>query len=239
MEKHMLNLTDVDVFYGDIQALRGISMKVNEGELVALIGPNGAGKTTTLRTISGLLKSRSGKIVFGDSAINRVSPHRIVEKGISQVLECGRIFSGMSVLENLELGAFLKQARRSRESSLKRVFELFPRLEERKHQMAGTLSGGERQMLAIGRALMSNPKLLMLDEPSFGLAPLLVEQIFDMVNRIRKQGVTVLLVEQNIRAALDLADRAYLLENGQIITEGKTKELLSFESVKAAYLGCA
>jgi branched-chain amino acid transport system ATP-binding protein len=233
----MLKVNEIEVFYGDIQALWGITIEVKDGELVALIGPNGAGKTTTLRTISGLLKPVSGKITYKGTSISKKPPHKIVEKGISQVLECGRIFSGMSVLENLELGAYISTARKERSKTLKSVFEIFPRLEERKNQQAGTLSGGERQMLAIGRALMSKPGLLMLDEPSFGLAPLLVEQMFTMIKKINQQGVTVLLVEQNIRAALEVANRAYLLENGRIVGQGSVKDLLSFGSVQAAYLG--
>jgi len=233
----MLNIEHIDVFYKDLQAIWDVSMVVNEGEFVALIGPNGAGKTTILRIISGLLKPASGQIQFKDNHIEKATPYRIVELGISQVPETGKIFAGMSVLENLELGAFIHRARKEKEESLKRVYEIFPRLAERKDQQAGTLSGGERQMLAIGRALMSQPKLLMLDEPSFGLAPILVENMFEMITRINKQGVTILLVEQNIQLALELAHRAYLLENGRIVGEGKGNELLSFESIRSAYLG--
>ncbi len=233
----MLRLEKVDVFYKELQALWGISMVVNEGEIVALVGPNGAGKTTTLRIISGLLPSACGSIRFLDQRLEKTPPHRIVELGISQVPESGKIFTGMSVLENLELGAFVRRARQERAEGLERVYAMFPRLAERKNQQAGTLSGGERQMLAIGRALMSNPRLLMLDEPSFGLAPILVEHMFEMIKKINQQGVTVLLVEQNVQASLELADRAYLLENGRIVGEGKGKDLLSFESVRSAYLG--
>jgi branched-chain amino acid transport system ATP-binding protein len=212
-------------------------MQVNEGELVALIGPNGAGKTTTLRVITGLLKPASGSIFFHDHDLGKESAHKIVALGISQVPEGGRIFTGMSVLENLELGAFVASARKVKDQSLQWVYKIFPRLEERKNQRAGTLSGGERQMLAIGRALMSKPRLLLLDEPSFGLAPLLVEQIFEMITEINRQGVTVLLVEQNVRAALDLANRAYVIENGRVVGQGVHEDLLSFESVRSAYLG--
>ena len=233
----MLKLEKVDVFYKELQALWGVSLTVNEGEIVALVGPNGAGKTTILRIISGLLKPAGGDIRFQGQSLNRTTPHRIVELGISQVPESGKIFTGMSVLENLELGAFVMRARKQRADSLQRVYDMFPRLAERKNQQAGTLSGGERQMLAIGRALMADPKLLMLDEPSFGLAPILVEQMFEMIARINQQGVTILLVEQNVQASLEMAHRAYLLENGQIVGEGKGKELLSFESVRSAYLG--
>lgn len=232
----MLNLEAVDAYYDDIQALWGVSMEVREGELVVLVGPNGAGKTTVLRVISGLLKPAAGKIRFRDSALDREPAHKIVALGISQVPESGRIFTGMSVLENLELGAFVADARKERDRTLKWVYEIFPRLQERESQLAGTLSGGERQMLAIGRALMAKPKLLMLDEPSFGLAPILVEQTFEMVTKINRQGVTILLVEQNVRAALELASRAYLLENGRIVGQGSKDDLLTFESVRSAYL---
>jgi branched-chain amino acid transport system ATP-binding protein len=233
----MLEIENVDAYYGDLQALWGISMQVNDGELIALIGPNGAGKTTTLRVMTGLLEPASGSIRFHGQDLAGESAHKVVELGMSQAPEGGRIFTGMSVLENLELGAFVAKARTVKDHSLKRVYEIFPRLEERKNQRAGTLSGGERQMLAIGRALMSKPTLLLLDEPSFGLAPLLVEQIFEMITEINGQGVTVLLVEQNVRAALELAHRAYVIENGRIVGEGTGDDLLSFESVRSAYLG--
>ena len=233
----MLNIKGVNAYYGDLQALWDVSLEVNEGELVALVGPNGAGKTTTLRVITGLLKPTSGSIHFNDQYLNREEAHDIVGLGISQVPEGGRVFAGMSVLENLELGAFLKEARASKDESLKWVYGIFPRLEERSDQRAGTLSGGERQMLAIGRALMSKPKLLLLDEPSFGLAPILVDHIFEMITEINKQGVTILLVEQNIRAALELANRAYVIENGRVVGQGVHEDLLSFESVRSAYLG--
>lgn len=232
----MLKIDQIDVFYGDLQALWGVTMEVNQGELVALVGPNGAGKTTLLRVISGLLKAASGSLQFLNQPLNRLPAHTIVELGISQVPESGMVFTGMTVLENLELGAFVSRARQERSQNLKWVFEIFPRLEERKNQRAGTLSGGERQMLAISRALMSKPQLLLLDEPSFGLAPILVQHLFEMIAYINSQGVTVLLVEQNVRAALELAGRAYLLENGRIVGEGKGDDLLSFESVRSAYL---
>jgi branched-chain amino acid transport system ATP-binding protein len=233
----MLKIEKINVFYKEIQALWDVSMVVNQGELVALVGPNGAGKTTLLRIISGLLKPVSGNIQFMGYPINKEPSHKIVELGISQVPETGKIFTGMSVLENLELGAFVGKARKEKAQSLKWVYEIFPRLEERKSQQAGTLSGGERQMLAIGRALMSRPKLLMLDEPSFGLAPILVDHMFEMIAKINQQGVTILLVEQNVQIALEQAHRAYLLENGRIVKEGNGKDLLSFESVRSAYLG--
>jgi branched-chain amino acid transport system ATP-binding protein len=233
----MLKVENINAYYGDLQALWGVSLEVNDGELVALVGPNGAGKTTTLKVITGLLQFASGGVNFNDHDLYRTPAHKIVELGISQVPEGGRVFAGMSVLENLELGAFVPDARKVKDETLKWVFEIFPRLEERKDQRAGTLSGGERQMLAIGRALMSKPKLLMLDEPSFGLAPILVQQMFEMIEEINKQGVTVLLVEQNVRAALELAQRAYVIENGRVVGEGKGDSLLSFESIRAAYLG--
>jgi branched-chain amino acid transport system ATP-binding protein len=233
----MLSIENIDVFYNELQALWGVSMLVNEGEIVALIGPNGAGKTTTLRIISGLLKPASGDIRFLDHPLVKEPAHKIVELGISQVPESGKIFTGMSVFENLELGAFLPKARKEKNQSLEWVFGIFPRLAERKDQQAGTLSGGERQMLAIARALMSRPKLLMLDEPSFGLAPILVEHMFELIAKINQQGVTILLVEQNVQAALELAHRAYLLENGRIVGQGNGQELLSFESVRSSYLG--
>ena len=233
----MLSIENIDVFYNEIQALWGVSMVVNEGEIVALVGPNGAGKTTTLRLISGLLKPASGEIHFLEHPLGKEPPHKIVELGISQVPESGKIFTEMSVLENMELGAFVPKARKEKKKSLEWVFGIFPRLAERQSQQAGTLSGGERQMLAIGRALMSKPKLLMLDEPSFGLAPILVEHMFEMIEKINQQGVTILLVEQNVQASLELAHRAYLLENGRIVGQGNGKELLTFESVRSSYLG--
>jgi len=233
----MLKISEIATFYGDLQALWGISLDVNEGELVSLIGPNGAGKTTTLRSITGLQKPSKGSIHFLDTDLAKETPDKIVELGISQVLEGARIFSGMSVLENLELGAFIPRARKNKDETLEKVFKTFPRLKERFNQRAGTLSGGERQMLGIGRALMAQPKLLMLDEPSFGLAPIMVDNIFEMVQEINRQGVTILLVEQNVRAALELAQRAYVIENGRIVGQGTGDDLLSFESVRSAYLG--
>lgn len=233
----MLKVENINAFYGDLQALWGVSLYVDEGELVVLVGPNGAGKTTTLKVITGLLKLASGRVTFNGKNLGKETVHKIVELGISQVPEGGRVFTGMSVLENLELGAFVQEARKSKDQSLEWVFNIFPRLKERQGQQAGTLSGGERQMLAIGRALMSKPKLLFLDEPSFGLAPILVQQMFQMIEEINEQGVTVLLVEQNVRAALELAQRAYVIENGRIVGEGKGDDLLSFESIRSAYLG--
>jgi len=232
----MLNVENMNAYYGDLQTLWGVSLEVNDGELVALVGPNGAGKTTTLKVITGLIKNASGTVNFNGNDLTKESAHKIVAFGISLVPEGGRIFSGMTVLENLELGAFVPEARKVKDQSLKWVFEIFPRLEERRDQQAGTLSGGERQMLAIARALMSKPKLLLLDEPSFGLAPILVQQMFKMIEEINKQGVTILLVEQNVHIALELANRAYVIENGRIVGEGKGDDLLSFESIRSAYL---
>jgi branched-chain amino acid transport system ATP-binding protein len=232
----MLKVDNISAYYGDLQALWGLSLQVDEGEMVALVGPNGAGKTTTLKVITGLLKLASGSINFDGNDLGKQTAHKIVELGISLVPEGGRVFSGMSVLENLELGSFIPSARKVKDDSLKAIYEIFPRLAERQKQQAGTLSGGERQMLAIARALMSKPKLLLLDEPSFGLAPILVQQMFEMIEQINKQGVTVLLVEQNVRAALELANRAYVIENGRIVGEGKGDVLLSFESIRSAYL---
>jgi len=233
----MLEVEGIDAGYKDLQALRGVSLRIAEGELVALVGPNGAGKTTTLKVISGLIRPTSGDVFLEGRPLSKEPPHRIVELGISQVLEGGRVFTGLTVLENLELGSFGLKARKVKDQSLKWVYSIFPRLEERQRQRAGTLSGGERQMLAVGRALMSKPRILLLDEPSFGLAPLLVEQIFRMITEINRQGVTVLLVEQNVRAALELTQRAYVIENGRIVGEGSGEALLSFESVRSAYLG--
>ena len=232
----MLKVDNINAYYGDLQTIWGVSLQVDAGELVALVGPNGAGKTTTLKVITGLLRLASGSVNFDGNNLGKETAHKIVALGISQVPEGGRTFSGMSVLENLELGAFVPEARKDKDQTLKWVYEIFPRLEERQNQLAGTLSGGERQMLAIGRALMSKPKLLLLDEPSFGLAPILVQHIFEMIEEINKQGVTVLLVEQNVRAALELAQRAYVIENGRIVGEGKGDDLLSFESIRSAYL---
>jgi len=233
----MLKVDNINACYGDLQALWDVSLQVNDGELVALVGPNGAGKTTTLKVITGLLKLASGSVNFDGNDLGKEAAHKIVEQGISLVPEGGRIFSGMTVLENLELGAFVPEARKVKDQSLKWVSEIFPRLEERLKQGAGTLSGGERQMLAIGRALMSKPKLLLLDEPSFGLAPILVQQMFMMIEEINKHGVTVLLVEQNVRMALESAHRSYVIENGRIVGQGSGDDLLSFESIRSAYLG--
>lgn len=233
----MLDVDGVNVFYGDLQALWGVSFKVREEETVAIIGSNCAGKTTTLNTISGILRPRSGSIEFQGHRIDKLNPHRIVELGIAQIPEGRQLFPSMTVMENLEMGASVPEAWRNRDRTKEWVFELFPILEERKTQMAGTLSGGEQQMLAIGRGLMSMPKLLMLDEPSLGLAPMLVLKTFEMIERIRKEGVSILIVEQNVHHALELADRGYVLETGKITIEGESEELMDNEHVKKAYLG--
>jgi len=237
MAEPMLKIDNIDVYYGAIHALKGISLEVKEGEIVTLIGANGAGKSTTLRTISGLLKPKTGSITFLGQDIEGVRAHEIVKKGISQVPEGRRVFAEMTVMENLDLGAFVRKDKAGIQQDLKHVFELFPRLEERKNQSAGTLSGGEQQMLAMGRALMSRPKLLLLDEPSMGLAPLLIKEIFNIIVDINKSGTTVLLVEQNANMALSIANRAYVLETGRITLSGSAKELAASEDVRKAYLG--
>ena len=237
MAEPMLKIDNIDVYYGAIHALKGISLEVKEGEIVTLIGANGAGKSTTLRTISGLLKPKTGSITFLGQDIAGVRAHEIVKKGISQVPEGRRVFAEMTVMENLDLGAFVRKDKAGIQQDLKHVFELFPRLEERKNQSAGTLSGGEQQMLAMGRALMSRPKLLLLDEPSMGLAPLLIKEIFNIIVDINKSGTTVLHVEQNANMALSIANRAYVLETGRITLSGSAKELAASEDVRKAYLG--
>ena len=237
MAEPMLKIDNIDVYYGAIHALKGISLEVKEGEIVTLIGANGAGKSTTLRTISGLLKPKTGSITFLGQNIEGVRAHEIVKKGISQVPEGRRVFAEMTVMENLDLGAFVRKDKAGIQQDLKHVFELFPRLEERKNQSAGTLSGGEQQMLAMGRALMSRPKLLLLDEPSMGLAPLLIKEIFNIIVDINKSGTTVLLVEQNANMALSIANRAYVLETGRITLSGKAQDLAASEDVRKAYLG--
>lgn len=231
----ILKVDDINVYYGAIHALKGISFEVNEGEIVTLIGANGAGKSTTLQTISGLLKSRTGSIDFCGENIMKVPAHKLVEKGLAQVPEGRRIFLQMTVQENLDMGSYTRKDDYS--ADMENVFELFPRLKERRKQIAGTLSGGEQQMLAMGRALMSQPKLLMLDEPSMGLAPILVEQIFDIIHNLHEAGKTILLVEQNAQMALAVADRAYVLETGKITLSGTGAELMQSEAVKKAYLG--
>ena len=233
----MLKVEDINVYYGAIHAIKGISLEVNEGEIVTLIGANGAGKSTILRTISGLLKPKTGKIDFVGQNIAGVAAQHIVKSGISQVPEGRRIFANMTVMENLDLGAYVRSDKAGIQEDLKMVFARFPRLEERKTQEAGTLSGGEQQMLAMGRALMSRPRLLLLDEPSMGLAPLLIKEIFSIIQDINKTGTTVLLVEQNANMALSIANRAYVLETGRITLAGAAKDLAASEAVRKAYLG--
>ncbi len=235
MEK-LLSVENINVYYGAIHAIKGISFEVNQGEIVTLIGANGAGKSTTLQTVSGLLRSKTGSISFMEKNISNLPAHKIVEGGLAQVPEGRRVFLQMSVEENLEMGAFTKK-KSSLGEDMDKVYEQFPRLKERRKQVAGTLSGGEQQMLAMGRALMSRPKLLMLDEPSMGLAPILVEQIFDIIVRLNEGGTTILLVEQNAQMALSVAHRAYVLETGRITLSGTGDELAASEQVKKAYLG--
>ncbi|MFR4986767.1 MAG: ABC transporter ATP-binding protein [Lachnospirales bacterium] len=233
----MLKVNDLQVYYGAIHAIKGITFDVNEGEIVSLIGANGAGKTTTLHAVSGLLKPTSGEVSFLSSKIDNLSADKIVRKGIAHVPEGRRVFSQLSVQENLELGSFLVKDKNFIKNEYERVLTLFPRLKERLKQMAGTLSGGEQQMLAIGRALMSNPKMLLMDEPSMGLAPILVKEIFEIIKECNKQGMTILLVEQNAKMALNISHRAYVLETGKVVISDDAKNLLGNEEVKKAYLG--
>ncbi|WP_074415919.1 ABC transporter ATP-binding protein [Streptococcus suis] len=233
----MLEVKNLSVNYGVIEAVKDVSFEVNEGEVVTLIGANGAGKTSILRTISGLVRPSAGTISFLGNEIQKVPARKIVADGLSQVPEGRHVFAGLTVMENLEMGAFLRNNREENQANLKKIFALFPRLEERKNQDAATLSGGEQQMLAMGRALMSQPKLLLLDEPSMGLAPIFIQEIFDIIQDIQKQGTTVLLIEQNANKALAIADRGYVLETGKVVLSGTGKELLASEEVKKAYLG--
>nr|WP_281505712.1 ABC transporter ATP-binding protein [Streptococcus uberis] len=233
----MLTVENLSINYGAIEAVKEVSFRVEEGEVVTLIGANGAGKTSILRTISGLVRPKSGRISFLGEDIHKSQARKIVAKGLSQVPEGRHVFAGLTVLENLEMGAFLNKDMADNQKTLKMIFDRFPRLEERKHQDAATLSGGEQQMLAMGRALMSKPKLLLLDEPSMGLAPIFIQEIFDIIQDIQKQGMTVLLIEQNANKALSIADRAYVLETGKVVLSGKGSELLASDQVKKAYLG--
>lgn len=233
----MLKVENLSVHYGVIEAVKNVSFEVNEGEVVTLIGANGAGKTSILRTISGLVRPSSGTISFFGNEIHKAPARKIVADGLSQVPEGRHVFAGLTVMENLEMGAFLRNNREENQANLKKIFARFPRLEERKNQDAATLSGGEQQMLAMGRALMSQPKLLLLDEPSMGLAPIFIQEIFDIIQDIQKQGTTVLLIEQNANKALAIADRGYVLETGKVVLTGTGKELLASEEVKKAYLG--
>lgn len=233
----MLEIRDLEVYYGMIQAIKGISFDVNEGEVIALIGANGAGKTTTLHTITGLLPAKAGSITFEGQDITKVPGYKIVSKGMAHVPEGRRVFAQLSVLQNLRMGAYTRKDKNEIEETLQLVYKRFPRLEERQNQMAGTLSGGEQQMLAMGRALMSHPKIILMDEPSMGLSPIFVNEIFDIIKEVSAGGTTVLLVEQNAKKALSIADRAYVLETGNIVLEGKASDLLNDESIKKAYLG--
>lgn len=233
----MLEIKDLQVYYGVIQAIKGISFTVNEGEIIALIGANGAGKTTILHTISGLIPAKTGSVKFMDKELTKTAPHKIVQMGMAHVPEGRRIFQELSVYENLKLGAYTRKDKTEIEQSIQTVYQRFPRLEERKKQVAGTLSGGEQQMLAMGRALMSKPKIILMDEPSMGLSPLLVSEIFDIIKSINESGTTVLLVEQNAKKALSIANRAYVLETGNIVLEGDARELMDDDSIKKAYLG--
>ncbi len=233
----MLEVKDLHVYYGMIHAIKGVSFEVNEGEIIALIGSNGAGKTTILHTISGLLAPKSGSIVFMDQELTKVPAHRIVSLGMAQVPEGRRVFSNMTVMQNLRMGAYTRSDKAEKEAALSMVFKRFPRLEERRNQPAGTLSGGEQQMLAMGRALMSQPKIILMDEPSMGLSPILVGEIFNIIESVNKAGTTVLLVEQNARKALNIADRAYVLETGRVVGGGSAKDLLHDDSIRKAYLG--
>lgn len=233
----MLEIKDLEVYYGVIQAIKGISFEVNKGEVIALIGANGAGKTTILHTITGLLSPKKGSVMYEGTDITKIPAHKIVSLGMAHVPEGRRVFADLSVYENLKMGAYTRKDKNKVEETLERVYERFPRLKERKNQMAGTLSGGEQQMLAMGRALMSKPKIILMDEPSMGLSPILVNEIFDIIQEVSKSGTTVLLVEQNAKKALSIADRAYVLETGKIVLEGKAEDLLNDDSIKKAYLG--
>lgn len=233
----MLEVKDLEVYYGMIQAIKGISFEVNKGEVIALIGANGAGKTTTLHTITGLLSPKKGSVMFERKDITKIPAHKIVSMGMAHVPERRRVFADLSVYENLKLGAYTRKDKENLNKDLESIYERFPRLAERKNQSAGTLSGGEQQMLAMGRALMSKPSIILMDEPSMGLSPILVNEIFDIIESISKSGTTVLLVEQNAKKALSIADRAYVLETGKIVTSGKASELLEDDSIKKAYLG--
>ena len=233
----LLEVKDLQVYYGMIQALKGISFEVGQGEVVALIGANGAGKTTTLHAITGLLPIKNGTVTLAGTEITKASPHKIVEMGMAHVPEGRRVFANLTVYQNLRMGAYTRKDKQEYEETLNMVYEKFPRLKERRNQPAGTLSGGEQQMLAIGRALMSKPKIMLMDEPSMGLSPIYVNEIFQIIQEVSAAGTTVLLVEQNAKKALSIADRAYVLETGKIVLDGKASELLNDESIKKAYLG--
>lgn len=233
----MLEVKDLEVYYGMIQAIKGVSFEVNEGEVIALIGANGAGKTTILHTITGLISPKRGSVIFEGQEISKIPAHKIVTLGMAHVPEGRRVFSQLTVLENLMMGAYTRSDKKEIQETLEMVYKRFPRLEERKNQMAGTLSGGEQQMLAMGRALMSKPKIIVMDEPSMGLSPILVNEIFDIIQAVSAGGTTVLLVEQNAKKALSIADRAYVLETGNITISGDAKQLMNDDAIKKAYLG--
>ena len=233
----MLEVKDLEVYYGMIQAIKGVSVHVDQGEVIALIGANGAGKTTILHTVTGLLSPKKGSVVFEGQEVTKIPAHKIVSLGMAHVPEGRRVFAELSVYENLKMGAYTRKDKSEIEENLQKIYERFPRLKERKNQMAGTLSGGEQQMLAMGRALMSQPKIILMDEPSMGLSPILVNEIFDIIQEVSKSGTTVLLVEQNAKKALSIADRAYVLETGRIALEGRAEDLLRDDSIKKAYLG--
>lgn len=233
----MLEIRDLEVCYGMIQAIKGISFEVREGEVIALIGANGAGKTTTLHTISGLLSPKAGSVIFEGKDITKIPAHKIVSYGMAHVPEGRRVFASLSVYQNLKMGAYTRSSKEEIEESLQMVYSRFPRLKERKNQPAGTLSGGEQQMLAMGRALMSKPRIILMDEPSMGLSPIFVNEIFDIIKQVSAGGTTVLLVEQNAKKALSIADRGYVLETGKIVLDGDAKELMNDDSIKKAYLG--
>ena len=233
----LLEVQDIQVYYGMIQALKGVSFSVNEGEVIALIGANGAGKTTTLHTVTGLLRAKSGHIIYDGQDITKVPAHKIVTMGMAHVPEGRRVFANMTVLQNLKMGAFTRSDKNEIESTIEMIYKRFPRLKERQNQTAGTLSGGEQQMLAMGRALMSKPRIILMDEPSMGLSPIFVNEIFDIIREVSESGTTVLLVEQNAKKALSIADRAYVLETGSITMDGKAEDLLNDEAVQKAYLG--
>ena len=233
----MLEIRDLEVYYGMIQAIKGVSFDVNEGKVIALIGANGAGKTTILHTITGLLAAKKGSIHFNGTDISKVPGHKIVSMGMAHVPEGRRVFAQLSVYQNLMMGAYTRKDKQEIADTLENVYHRFPRLEERKNQLAGTLSGGEQQMLAMGRALMSHPKIILMDEPSMGLSPIFVNEIFDIIKEVSKGGTTVLLVEQNAKKALSIADRGYVLETGKIVLDGKAEDLLHNDSIKKAYLG--
>lgn len=233
----LLEIKDLEVYYGVIQAIKGVSFHVDKGEIIALIGANGAGKTTILHTITGLLNSENGSVFFNDTNISKIPAHKIVSMGMAHVPEGRRVFANLTVLQNLKMGAYTRKDKNEIEQSLENVYTRFPRLKERQNQLAGTLSGGEQQMLAMGRALMSNPSIILMDEPSMGLSPIYVNEIFDIIQEVSKSGTTVLLVEQNAKKALSIADRAYVLETGKIVLEGKASDLLNNDQIKKAYLG--